>query len=1104
MDEEPRVSFATAESWGALAASYTRVWDDALAGMDFAAMIADLDIPEEPRAAAAFLINHVNSRVRYTGLYLGDRAIIPTDPQTVWNRGYGDCKDKAVLVTGLLRAAGFEVHPALLHTESEVDADLPGMGAFNHVIVHLPGDLWLDPTQEYAREGILPAGLGGRRALVVRPDTTGLVEIPTSRPEDNEETLTLVYELRDGEDGDIRYHWVGRGVSETSQRQNNADSDREEREANLTDTFGAEAIRDFEWLPVDDFSQPWQESFTVVRSEYLDADYHEIAATIPINWLLADLTPYLFYEIEDDEDMRFEVEQPGIYNLEVRIEPHEGFVLTRAHEDFLIEGGPFSMTLSVSEGDRPGLTCSLRIESGTWDPESFEHVSARAYEEIETLPQFFFQHRSTVLADEGKTTDAFAMLRENAVASPESVPARLRLGYLFDRFGLIEPARKWMLSAHQREPESVYRLHSSAYVLMRDYMDNQLRGDLPLDELAEIIEKIEQIEDLPPTTAAMVALNLEQDGFGFYRTDRAILDKAFERYVSIGDTLGEAGYGNNVLVNRFLVGDFDAVRKYREHGDPNFYNGLDLAITLLERGKTAFTRKLRNIPSGQKQVFALLHASDQLSRLRKYPESKLVLDRLEGQLDNPILDLRREVLGNAEIVDLETLPEDRPETPVERMIASLVSPQTRPDFANSFVAPAFADNFGDIDFIETIIEQTKVSGSLSGLTVPHIQDVMIAFFEKESREIAPDCHLVTLKFRQEPDVYSETYCVVDNGEGFRILTATSNIYQVGEGVRHALENDEPEWARALVSHYFDGILGADHVHHDSVTRYAEYLRQRGTPDDRAMMILMTSPGEHTKKDLSYLKKMIARAEDEKVRIGLEIIRAEALFFTGKREKTVQMIQAMLDEVEDTELVSDLHADLFFFLTVMGRYDAAEQLLEEMPEATGFEKSIKKRRQIDIAMAKGDVAETRSVIDTYREDETVPRIANSAGWIALFEDKGFEREIENMTRDQGPETSAANHTLACLYARNGDYDKAVQTIRGVIKQEQRDRPEDDDWLVYGIIAEKLGFPEYARAYYGRVETDDRDNPFSSYSLARQYLDGLPPADPNQTQFASFDL
>lgn len=101
----------------------------------------------------------VQSEIRYLGLELGENTHLPNAPSTVLSRRYGDCKDKSLLISELLRRGGVKAWPALVSTQFQglVTEVLPSPGVFDHVIVlveHEGKRYWLDGTRLYQAGGL--------------------------------------------------------------------------------------------------------------------------------------------------------------------------------------------------------------------------------------------------------------------------------------------------------------------------------------------------------------------------------------------------------------------------------------------------------------------------------------------------------------------------------------------------------------------------------------------------------------------------------------------------------------------------------------------------------------------------------------------------------------------------------------------------------------------------------------------------------------------------------------------------------------------------------------------------------------------------------------
>ena len=138
-----RFAWSTVPSWAAAARGYAEIVDGALRGADLAPLVAKLTASAKSREETIRrLVDGLHRQVRYTGVEFGEAELVPRPPAETLERGYGDCKDKATLLVGLLRAAGIPAHVALLATGPgpDADPDLPGIRWFDHAIVFVPGE----------------------------------------------------------------------------------------------------------------------------------------------------------------------------------------------------------------------------------------------------------------------------------------------------------------------------------------------------------------------------------------------------------------------------------------------------------------------------------------------------------------------------------------------------------------------------------------------------------------------------------------------------------------------------------------------------------------------------------------------------------------------------------------------------------------------------------------------------------------------------------------------------------------------------------------------------------------------------------------------------
>ena len=102
-------------------------------------------------------IRFVQDEVRYLGLEIGANTHRPHPPAEVFAQRFGDCKDKALLLSAILQQNGIPAYTALVSTDtrSHLTAIAPSPEAFDHAIVAIPQSSgkyqFVDPTRSGQR-----------------------------------------------------------------------------------------------------------------------------------------------------------------------------------------------------------------------------------------------------------------------------------------------------------------------------------------------------------------------------------------------------------------------------------------------------------------------------------------------------------------------------------------------------------------------------------------------------------------------------------------------------------------------------------------------------------------------------------------------------------------------------------------------------------------------------------------------------------------------------------------------------------------------------------------------------------------------------------------
>lgn len=157
-----------------------------------------------PLSKMMALATFMQTDIRYVAIELGIGGWQPHAAPEVFSHRYGDCKDKATLLSTMLKEAGIDSYYVIINTKrgDVTPTTPPHIGSFNHVIlaIRMPDGvsdarlmatiqhpklgklLIFDPTDELTPFGSLHGELQGSYALLVTPDGGGLIQMPQQSP----------------------------------------------------------------------------------------------------------------------------------------------------------------------------------------------------------------------------------------------------------------------------------------------------------------------------------------------------------------------------------------------------------------------------------------------------------------------------------------------------------------------------------------------------------------------------------------------------------------------------------------------------------------------------------------------------------------------------------------------------------------------------------------------------------------------------------------------------------------------------------------------------------------------------------------------------------
>lgn len=146
----------------------------------------------------------VQDNIRYIAFEDGMRGLVPHKPSYVLEKRYGDCKDMASLIVGLLKAAGIKSYYTWIGTR-----DIPYQYSFipsplvdNHMIATYIDEeknfYFLDGTSNYTPVPFPSSMIQGKEALIaLGPDKYELMKVPEIKAEQNSRADSIKLTIND-------------------------------------------------------------------------------------------------------------------------------------------------------------------------------------------------------------------------------------------------------------------------------------------------------------------------------------------------------------------------------------------------------------------------------------------------------------------------------------------------------------------------------------------------------------------------------------------------------------------------------------------------------------------------------------------------------------------------------------------------------------------------------------------------------------------------------------------------------------------------------------------------------------------------------------------
>ena len=1116
---QPQVDFSTGASWQSIATGYAKIVDEKAAAKDVQGLVNGLVAGKASREdKAAAIVQYLSREIRYTGVEFGDAALIPHSPVETLKHKYGDCKDKATLAVAMLRAAGIPANVALLNVgqRQQVQADLPGMGHFDHAIVHVPGspELWIDVTDQHARLGQVPLGDQGRLALVASPDSTGLVRVPESSAQDNQLVEKREFLLASYGPAKVNEITEPRGAFESEYRSWYAEGDSKEVKKGLTDyvesQYLAKKLDGVERSDPADLASQFQLTLHAgaARRGFTELDSAVVAMRLEG---LFDKLPDELQEREKEQDKNadaaqekpkkprtadYELSEAFSKEWQYHIVPPVGFQAKPLPPNSKIALGPALLTEEFSSNADGTVGAVLRFEFPKRRLSAAEagELRTKIVQVKEGEPILvYFEPKTQALLNQGKVREAFQIGRELIAQHTKDAVHHLRRAKELLAAGMGQAARDEARAAAKLEPNSALAQKTLAEVLEYDLVGRQFRRGSDYDGAEAAFRAAEKLDPEDKEVLGSLAILLEYNHDGERDAPGAKMEEAVAEYRRLKPAeLEKIGLKNNLPFALFYARDFAAARKAAEEVNPRL-NAVIVASEAALNGAEAATNEARKRTGNENDLKTTLKTSgEMLMRARKYSVAATLLEAgASGNNASNTLALAA-LLRNAQMHE-QLQPENTPGGVVTR--AALQSFDL--DMSLEKFKALHSRNAQKVialsDPDET--ERSLKSGrslrnglSRTGFPADIMLDIALPAMQVQSEGDDASGYRVIMKPAGAAKV--TTFIVKEEGK-YLLLDETKNPNAIGLEVLDHLARQDIVGARTLLDwvreeQHLAG--GDDPLGGLAFPRFWTKGKETDTEHMRlaaAALLAQTLPTARESLPILEAARNAAQTDADRVNLSAALLYAyENLDEYQRLHEVAAPLATQYPESKRAFFTDE------FALRGLGRFAEADALEHQMAKRLPDDSDVL-RAPIFTASLKGDYVAAREMgkklIGSAKAEQAD---FNSVAWNSLFTGNTTQEDLDIAVKGAQMNQNNAGmlHTLACVYAELGKTKEAREVLIQAMNLLNLDEPNGDYWYALGRIAEQYGETEVARTDYQQAKKPKRAVlvPSSSYQLAQNRL------------------
>lgn len=1113
----PFVAYSTGESWDKIGEHFrSLIKEDPEDESMLEAMMAGMSLEgKSHEAILETIVGRLNKVVRYTGVQFGSGAIVPRTITETLTRRYGDCKDQSILLVRLLQEAGIQAHIALINASSSMDIlrDLPGLNAFDHVIVWVPPQkgnesMWIDPTEPANVPGMLSISCQGRTALVLSDQGPQLrqTDLSTANQHQNltyrevhllpNSSRVQTRSVRKGAFASLLRDTIAR-VGKSSLQENWEQNKKSAEFWTKTERFEIQDV----WTVADD-SLTLSAEYTTENS--IATEQGDLSVTIypgaVLGYLPESLTTpadTLSFEDEAERPAPYKISFPHVSSRRHRIIPPPGFTFDELPPEETIKEGNLSLTIESQLADDGAAEITIRMvaEAGILTIEEHDRFRDQILELAalsgDTGWALNVVGRFDPLTQFEEDNQISAIKRTIELADQQSdVFYQRMLVDLLLVVGLGEEAREVARRAISSHPESPDAHLALGQALLHDRLGNELKN-FDRAESIQTLDKSVQLARSSGGDHAMaeytLALVLERGATGLRPSDHP------DRARDLNERLVRDYQYDSALSNLCLqvahANDLRAAQRlFTQFPDRVATIGTQAALTMVAKG----------VPAGTKFIQRAVSTDDDRTRIANYTIISLRsirrYDLIREYLETfPQGTVTPTASHSIERVESDSIDLSEPTGLVKQLYAGFLSSGLQ----LSQIGDLYANlDTGDEKQLEQVLQRIPSFFAASREQIWNTYGCtdgahdLLSLFSFRAEAVDSIGHRVTIEPRAGlPMALQRSYFVVQVGQEYRIFDEGIAGKRLGLQAERALENGDTAAAKSWLE-----LVNANESKEVSV-----FNPFAGTPFARCFYMLDDSDA----KDLKLLASLLASryAEDDRhlnliadasananstMQLQLDRARCHILAQLKRHEELLELASKLSEQYSAATEPARYQVDA---LVGLGRIAEARQVMKPFASRSDNHVSTSIWKILDAEGGHQKVYD--SVLDRLERATPSSTDASTIAWRSLFIGKAAEAKQHAL--DAAVEAQRLDrfvpqhlHTLACVQAELGDLSLAARTLRETIVSRRYLRRSIDDWVL-GRISEHLGLTESAKKYYQRVAKTDRRA--STYELAQLRLKDL---------------